>query len=584
MRGRTSHVALVLLAGCSSTRELVQEAPASPAPRGGQAAPQEADEQAVAAQSADEQPPDFLPFHSRWYAPGRPYELDGVGDVEPAEYDEVNRRGDPLNPYRQNPLKGDFPLPGTEDLFLSLTATERFLAEVRNVPTPSGNTGPTEDFFGDGQQVFLNNDVVLEIDLFRGQQAFKPVEWRFKSAIVYNHNELNVAEKGVVNVDPDKDTHRKRDDIALQEAFLEYHLLDLSDRYDFLTSELGILPFRSDFRGFVFDDVNLGARLLGNYGNNRWQYNLAYFDMLDKDTNSLLNEFEDRDQQVAIANVYRQDWPFLGYTTSFSVHYNHDDRGVHFDDNGFLVSPKPVGLASENEISSYYLGWAGDGHIDRWNVTHAFYQAFGEEELNEFAAQPVDINAQLAALEVSRDFDWWRPRVYGMWASGDADADDDNAEGFDAIVDAPAFGGGEFSFFNSQAIRLLGVNLTNPGSFLPDLQTSKFEGQSNFVNPGLLMGGLAVQAELTPKWRGQTGVNYLRFDETEVLEAYLELPKVEHEIGVEFFVGTQFRPLLTNNVIFNVGASALEPGDGFQRMFQDDEMLYTVFFQTILTF
>ncbi len=284
-----------------------------------------------------------------------------------------------------------------------------------------------------------------------------------------------------------------------------------------------------------------------------------------------------------IANVYRQDWPWEGYTTSLSFHYNHDHRGVHFDDNGFLVSPKPVGLAETNEVQSYYFGWAGEGHIGSWNVTHALYRVFGEEDSNEFAARDVDIDAHLAAFEVSRDFDWWRPRIYTLFASGDDDPRDGNGEGFDAILDAPNFAGGEFSYFDSQAIRLLGVNLTNAFSPLPDLQSNKFEGQSNFVNPGLLLVGGALQAELTPKWRGQVGANYMRFQETEVLEAYLQLPDIEKEIGLEFYLGTQYRPLLTNNVIFNVGASVLLPGDGFQRIYQSDETLYTVFIQMILT-
>lgn len=560
---------VLLFSGCTTSREVKADDPPLARPQE-QAGPQKTER------------PEFLPFPSRWYAPGNPVELEGVGPIQPFEY-EINRPGTRWNPYRQNRLKGDFPLAGTEDIFLNVSASERFLVESRNVPTPTGNSGPTPGLFGDGNQLFLNNDVALEFDLFKGPQAFKPVEWRVKAALIYNHNEVDVGEDGVVNADVSRDSHRKDDDLSLQEAFLEYHLLDLSERYDFLTSEIGILPFRSDFRGFVFDDVNLGLRLLGNHDNNRWQYNLAFFDMLDKDTNSGLNEFSDREQEVVIANVYRQDWPWQGYTTSLSLHYNHDDRGTHFDDNGFLVSPKPIGLARENEVTSYYLGWAGEGHVGGWNVTHAFYQAFGEEEQNEFAGQAVDINAQFFALELSQDHDWWRPRIYGLWASGDDDSSDGDAEGFDAIVDGPNFGGGASSFFQSQAVKLLGVNLTNPGSFLPDLQSNKFEGQSNFVNPGILMGGVALQAELTPKWRGQCGLNYLRFEETDVLEQYLELPTVEKEIGFEVFLGTQYRPLLTNNIIFNVGASMLEPGEGFQRMFQSDEALYTVFFQTIIS-
>ena len=45
-------------------------------------------------------------------------------------------------------------------------------------------------------------------------------------------------------------------------------------------------PFVSDFRGFVFSDTNLGVRAFGNYAANRFQYNLAIFERLEKDTNS----------------------------------------------------------------------------------------------------------------------------------------------------------------------------------------------------------------------------------------------------------------------------------------------------------
>ena len=54
----------------------------------------------------------------------------------------------------------------------------------------------------------------------------------------------------------------------------------LSNNYDFISSRVGIQPFVSDFRGFIFNDTNLGVRIFGNYDNNRWQYNVAAFDML----------------------------------------------------------------------------------------------------------------------------------------------------------------------------------------------------------------------------------------------------------------------------------------------------------------
>ena len=93
-----------------------------------------------------------------------------------------------------------------------------------------------------------------------------------------------------------------RGDVALQEASFEYHIANLSDRYDSISIKAGIQPFNSDFRGFIFNDTNLGARLFGNLGNNRYQYNLAFFDMLEKETNSGLNTFN----QARSADCHRQ--------------------------------------------------------------------------------------------------------------------------------------------------------------------------------------------------------------------------------------------------------------------------------------
>ena len=56
---------------------------------------------------------------------------------------------------------------------------------------------------------------------------------------------------------------------------------------------------------------------------------MVYFNMLEKDTNSQLNqinfaEIGFRDQRVYIANLYRQDTFVKGYTLQFSTLYNDD--------------------------------------------------------------------------------------------------------------------------------------------------------------------------------------------------------------------------------------------------------------------
>ena len=60
------------------------------------------------------------------------------------------------------------------------------------------------------------------------------------------------------------------------------------------------------------------------------EYNAAFFDFLEKDTNSGFNEWERRHQQMAVANAYYQDFPVPGYTVQFSYHFNRDEATRFF--------------------------------------------------------------------------------------------------------------------------------------------------------------------------------------------------------------------------------------------------------------
>lgn len=537
------------------------------------ASPQEPDPAAPEARREPEAParPHFEPMPDRWSIEGPPY--------------EINSSKSPWDPYNRNKLKGDYPVLG-QDIFLNLTAFNSAIFEGRNIPVPRGITGPTpanEDFFGRGEQFQILNITALTIDLFKGQQAFKPVDWRLRTTVAANLDYLATRELGLVNINPADGKDRTTGDLSLQEATLEVHILDWNDRYDFLAGEAGIIPFRSDFRGFIFDDVNLGVRLFGNADDNKWQYNLAWFYMLEKDSRSELNTFQDRHQQVLIANAYRFDWPFKGWNQSLSVHWNRDEASLHFDRNDFLRRPAPIGLARPHAIDAVYFGWASDGHIGRMNISSAFYHVVGRDGDNPLAAREVKINAQMAALEVSMDFDWFRVKAFGLYASGDRDTRDGKAEGFDSILEAPNFAGGEFSFWNRQGIPLLGTFLTNRLSPFPNLQATKFEGQSNFVNPGILIVGVGADVEITPTLRATANLSHLWFMETDPLEVFLELEEIERDIGFEASVGFQYRPLLTNNIIFNVGASALRPGRGMRKIYESDEVLWQAFVEVLLT-
>src|SRR5262249_43183059 len=149
-------------------------------------------------------------------------------------------------------------------------------------------------------------------------------------------------------------------------------------------------------------------------------------------------------------------------------------------------------------------------------------------------------------------------------------AKDGKANGFDTIVDNPNFTGGPFSWYVHQGFNLAGtaVNLKQPDSLVPNLRTSKTEGQANFVNPGVLLVGVGAEIELTPKLRSFLNFNYINFAETDTLKTALLTDKVSREFGWDLSLGFQYRPLLTDNIIISAGLGTLLPGRGFKDIYQ----------------
>ena len=553
---------------------------------------------------------DSEPRPDRWRIPFAHWKRYPFSDVESPYYYEQPAW---WHPYRQSVLKGDVPIIG-RDIFLNLTASSSTEYEGKTLPTPSGisaSQAGAAEFFGKSEIQSIQQNFAFSVELFKGETAFKPVEWAVRLTPVYNVNYVQARETGVVSPDPrgalgggsnatppsnggvqnpgdldtllngqlsngpanligKRSTTRTKDFLSLQEWFAEVHLRDLSDNYDFLAMRAGNQTFNSDFRGFLFNDTNLGLRLFGNAQNNKWQYNFAAFDLREKDTNSELNTFDARNQQVLILNAYRQDFLFPGYTATWSVHFNNDEATTHYDRNGNIARPAPIGAVRAHEVQAVYLGWGGDGHLGPVNVSHQFYQALGHDSFNGVAGRPVDINAQMAALELSYDRDWLRYKASVFWASGDDNANDSHARGFDTIIDNPNFFGGPFSYWVRQGFNLAGtaVGLKQRGSLVPNLRTSKFEGQSNFVNPGVQMFGVGLDADITPKLKGFFNANYVRFDNTDVIKTVLLTDKVDNEIGYDLSLGFQYRPFLTDNIIVTTGFGALIPGRGYRDIYK----------------
>src|SRR3546814_414845 len=165
-------------------------------------------------------------------------------------------------------------------------------------------------FFGKDASFVFSQTFIVGAGLTKGQTAFKPPEIEYRVALAFNFNYVDVPERRVLNVEPSKPSHRSDHFVGVQELFVDYHLRNVSERYDFDSIRVGIQPFQTDFRGFLFNDNQLGIRFFGNRDNNRVQYNLAAFWRLEKDTNSGLNSVvqRPRDDFVFVANVYRQDF------------------------------------------------------------------------------------------------------------------------------------------------------------------------------------------------------------------------------------------------------------------------------------
>ena len=495
-------------------------------------------------------------------------------------FEEPYVNGHWYDPFNRNKLKGDYPIIGNQT-FLDLTFTSDTFVDGRRLPVPSGlgSASPGESqFFGRFGQFFLTQDFAFSFDLFHGDTSFRPADWRIQITPDVNVNYLATQENGIVNFDVRKGAARLDSHLGLQEGFAEVKLKDLSNQYDFVSLRVGIQSFTSDFRGFIFSDQEPGIRLFGNLDSNRYQFNLAYFAMLEKDTNSGLNTMAYRNQQVMIANIYRQDFIKPGYTIQASFHYDKDDPSFQYDTDNFLVRPAPIGNVAPHSVRAYYYGLTGDGHFGKLNLTHAFYQVLGTDKFNEIAGRRVDINAQMAAVELSLDKDWLRYRLSFFYASGDKDPRDGTARGFDTIFDNPNFAGGFFSFWNREGIRLTstGVGLVSPDSLVPDLRTSKTEGQANFVNPGLFLYNAGVDIDITPKLRGFINLNMLRFARTDPLELLLFQSNIHAGIGADSGIGVSYRPPLSENIVITAGVDALVPFQGL-RGISTNRVLLAVF-------
>src|SRR6185436_8619147 len=98
----------------------------------------------------------------------------------------------------------DVPIIG-QDIFMNITGKNFSLFETRKLPVPSGVStaaANSSEFFGRSEQLFFSNDTSIAFDIFKGETAFKPVNWLIRVLGVYNNNWIRVKENNLLDPDP----------------------------------------------------------------------------------------------------------------------------------------------------------------------------------------------------------------------------------------------------------------------------------------------------------------------------------------------------------------------------------------------
>jgi hypothetical protein len=519
-----------------------------------------------------------------------PVPLPGIADyVEsvpvPDRWRIVDTLGYPQNifdPYHRNVLKADKPVHG--DWFFNLSLFSDTVYEARDLPSSVGSSSTLNagenDVFGRTRQNFVSQTVAVEFVYYEGDTVFKPPEYEFRFTPVFNFNYLSAPELQEVNVNPNYGTTRTDEFVGIQTAFVDKHLRNVSDRYDFDSIRVGIQPFSSDFRGFLFQDNQLGVRLFGTRDNNVFQYNLAYFRRLEKDTNSGLNDVgqSPRHDDILVTNVYWQDMPVQGFTSQGTIVYNRNREGnsPYYDSNGFIERPAAIGVEKLRNYDVVYFGYNGDGHFGRWNLTSSFYYATGQESSGTFVFSPGSISAGFAALELSRDFNWVRPKLSLLYGSGDRNPFDKKATGFDAIVENPQFAGADTSYWIRQAVPLIGgggVTLSGRNGVLNDLRSGN-DSQSNFSNPGVILAGIGADMDILPTLRASFNCNDLYFADTATVEVARSQGGLSKHIGEDVSVSLTYRPLMSQNIVVRTSYAKLLGSTGYDALFPNTRPSY----------
>jgi hypothetical protein len=497
--------------------------------------------QAPPAAEKPAQPSDLEPDPDRW----RVLLPQGVG---------VKPRTLLYDPYNPNVLKGDYPIYGDKLFFVATGILDTIVDFRRNL-----------DFFQTGRirniPFHEHNTVgqitgILALELFHGDTVFTPKDWALRVTPIFRWRcgDKNAIDQGC------------GEDVRLFETFGEAKLFEIGQTFDATSARVGLQAFNSDFFGLIYFDVQPGARVFSEIARNQFKVNLAVFDRLNKEKLSGLNEFKRREHQVVVLNFQWDDFVLPGFNILPSFVVNVDDNG------------KTLG----GTLNAYYLGITTTGRLGRFNVNSAFYYVFGETGENTPNRRRQDISAGMAFVQAAYPIAFLTPRLAVAYATGDQDANDNDANGFDSIFDNVNVGGGQFSYLFGEKIQLGATTLLRGNSIFPSLRGAN--ASSQFVNPGVFAVNGGIDMALTPKTLFEANFNYVRFDDSSSLEQALRRSNIAREVGYEVNAGLTYRPFLNEQVILFAGGALFFPGQAIKDTFGTEKSVYKALVRMILTF
>ncbi len=390
-------------------------------------------------------------------------------------------------------------------------------------------------------------------------ELFNPERWRALMAIG-GHLLLDRGNNTL-----DQNFYRREDDAEEADLSLEESWLQVAVRKN-LNIKVGLQNYKSDIIGSIYSDTDLGLRLTGAFKGVDWSIYGA--NRVENDLLSDFNQISDfRDQQIYIGHLQ-----FKVGETIFkpSVHLNMDDEGDH----------KRGRAGRDEDVEAMYLGLTTYGPIGPVTVLTGLYGVFGNQDnVSLVGAIPLrdqSIKAFLGYLDISYPMMDGKisPHIGALFASGDDDPFDGNAEGFDAISDDVNVWGAKGAIIDDRISlgALGGRTVIRHDSPFPALRDT--DANSNYINPGLIAANIGFNTKPFEKFSLDANVTFLWWEETEVLEAILAglgtPTSIGHSVGAEFNAEAIYQ--LTDQIRINASGAIFKPHQDMMRIYGDNDL------------